>query len=54
MKWTESLARGAWDAGNRSMRAAGREHWNEDDWDAMCSAYNKLWPLSEEDRPEVQ
>lgn len=25
-----------WDEGNRSMRAAGRTAWNEDDWDAAA------------------
>jgi hypothetical protein len=25
------------DAGNRSMRKAGRTSWNEEDWNAACS-----------------
>jgi len=32
----------AWDAGNRSMRAAGRECWNEDDYNACVHEHNRL------------
>ena len=32
------------DAAMRSMRAAGREHWNEDDYNACWAEFNRLWP----------
>lgn len=32
------------DAGNASMRKAGRTAWNEDDFDAACEASDRLWP----------
>ena len=32
----------AWDAGTRSMRAAGRDRWNDDDWDAAAAAFEAL------------
>ena len=35
----------AWDAGNRSMRKAGREVWNEDDYNAACAEFERLWPV---------
>lgn len=41
----ELAHRAAWDAGNVSMRAAGRTKWNEDDWNAMCAEFERLWPL---------
>ena len=45
IQMTEQLARAAaWDAANRSMRAAGREHWNEDDYNACWAEFNRLWP----------
>lgn len=34
--------RAGWDAGNKSMRAAGRSAWNEDDWNAAHQAYERL------------
>ena len=34
----------AWDAGNESMRAAGRTKWNLDDWNAMCAEFSRLMP----------
>lgn len=34
--------RAAWDAGNRSMRDAGRSQWNQADWDAMVREFNRL------------
>ena len=34
----------AWDAGNASMRAAGRSKWNRDDWNAMCAEFSRLMP----------
>lgn len=33
------------DAANRSMRKAGRTKWNEDDWNAMCAEFERLWPV---------
>lgn len=43
IKLTLDLARAAgMDAGNRSMRKAGRKHWNEDDFDAAATVYNHL------------
>lgn len=30
------------DAGNRSMRAAGRQSWSEEDWNAACAEYERL------------
>lgn len=42
---TEELARAAsWDAGNRSMRAAGRTIWSQEDADAAWAEFNRLWP----------
>lgn len=32
----------AHDAGNQSMRAAGRTQWNDDDWNAMCATQDRL------------
>lgn len=32
----------AWDAGNRSMRAAGRDRWNDDDYSAAARAFDAL------------
>jgi hypothetical protein len=34
------------DAGDRSMRAAGRPSWNDDDWNAMVREFNRLCPES--------
>ena len=45
MKLTEENARAAAaDAGNRSMRAAGRTTWNEEDYHTAASEYERLWP----------
>ena len=33
------------DAGNRSMRAAGRTEWNDDDWDAASEVTARLLAL---------
>lgn len=30
------------DAGDRSMRAAGRQWWNEDDYNAACDEFARL------------
>ena len=49
----EKLARAAaHDAGNRSMKAAGRKKWNADDYNAACDELERLWPnpqLAEEE-----
>lgn len=45
IKITHELAHAAgWDAANRSMRAAGRTQWNEDDYNAMAAEYERLIP----------
>ena len=36
------------DAGNRSMRKAGRSRWNEDDWNSMVETFDRLWPMPTE------
>lgn len=36
------LRASAHDAGDQSMRAAGRTTWNDDDWNAMCETHNRL------------
>lgn len=35
----------AWDAGNASMRAAGRQHWGRADYAAMAREFNRLLPV---------
>jgi hypothetical protein len=30
------------DAGNKSMRRAGRTEWDENDWNCACALYAKL------------
>jgi len=43
MQITYRLAHAAgWDAGNRSMREAGRTTWNDDDWNAAAEVTNRL------------
>jgi len=39
------------DAGNRSMRAADRSAWNEDDWAAACDTFDRLMRLAGEAPP---
>ncbi len=34
----------AWDAGNRSMRAAGRTFWNRDDYNVAVRELHRLDP----------
>jgi len=47
---TRQLARAAaQDAGNRSMRKAGRNAWNADDYDAAVAEFNRLWPDGQAD-----
>ena len=36
------------DAGNRSMRKAGRLSWNDDDYAAACAEFERLWPAEGE------
>jgi hypothetical protein len=44
---TPAIARAAGqDAGNRSMRAAGRASWNEDDWNAAVETMTRLMELA--------
>ena len=38
------------DAGNRSMRAAGRVEWNEDDWNAAAAEFARLIRLVSNER----
>lgn len=46
----ELLMASSRDAGNRSMREAGRDRWNEDDWNVAADAAEKLRPfLNEQD-----
>jgi hypothetical protein len=33
----------ATDAGTRSMHAAGRTKWNQDDYNAAAGIFNRLW-----------
>ena len=40
LAWSASL-----DAGNRSMRKAGRTAWNEDDYNTAVDEFNRLWPV---------
>lgn len=48
MPMTYKLAHAAsWDAENRSMRAAGRTRWNQDDWNAAAREFERLVPESE-------
>ena len=43
MRLTYEIAMAAGrDAGNRSMRKAGRAAWNREDWDAAAEVTNKL------------
>jgi len=32
------------DAGNRSMRQAGRGAWNREDYNAVVREFDRLWP----------
>jgi hypothetical protein len=33
------------DAGNRSMRRAGRKKWNDRDYAAAIKEFERIWPL---------
>lgn len=35
------------DAGSRHMRAAGRTAWNEDDWNAAVTEFDRMYPAPE-------
>lgn len=35
------------DHANRHAKAAGRTRWNEDDYNALCAEFDKLYPLEE-------
>jgi len=41
----------AWDAGNRSMRAAGRTVWSCEDFAACVEEFYRLWPEGLEGEP---
>jgi hypothetical protein len=46
MTLTRDLAwSAATDAGNRSMRAAGRTAWDENDYDVAAQEFGRLWPV---------
>lgn len=46
MKLTKAMVYAAGrDAGNRSMRAAGRTEWNEDDYNAAAAEFARLMRL---------
>lgn len=48
-KMTQEIARAAaQDAGNRSMRKAGRKVWNLEDYLLANCKYNELWPEEKE------
>jgi hypothetical protein len=38
----------AHDAGNTSMRKAGRTKWDVEDWNIMCRTFDEIW------RPHVR
>lgn len=38
----------ATDAGDLSMRSAGRDVWNADDYNAACAEFERLWPLEKD------
>lgn len=43
IRTTVRIARAAgWDAGNRSMKAAGRTAWNEEDWNVACEVFETM------------
>ncbi len=45
MQLTANLINAAsWDAGNASMKAAGRTKWNDDDYNAAAALQHKLDP----------
>ena len=49
MELTRELARvAALDAGNCSMRAAGRTEWSEDDAAECTKEFDRLWPLEKD------
>lgn len=52
MKLTEEISRSiAQDAGNRSMRDAGRTAWSREDFNAAVAEFARLETLREQTRP---
>jgi hypothetical protein len=46
---TYQLAHAAgWDAGNRSMRAAGRSKWNHEDHAAASAEFSRIMPMEDQ------
>jgi hypothetical protein len=41
------------DAGNRSMRRAGRKKWNDRDYAAAVREFERIWPRSKRQRKEA-
>lgn len=41
------------DAANRNMRKAGRERWNEDDWNVACETFDRLFPLEKQIQQQI-
>ena len=50
----ENAHTAGWDAGNRSMRAAGRVVWNEEDWCTACAAMSRLGVTAEGRKEETR
>lgn len=47
MEMTRALAwAAATDAGNRNMQLAGRQLWNEEDYNVAATEFERLWPDS--------
>jgi hypothetical protein len=40
----------ATDAGNRSMRRAGRKKWNDRDYAAAVKEFERIWPTRKQER----
>ena len=58
MTYSLAMAAGQ-DAGNRSMRRAGRSKWDESDWNAAAETFARLWgkgnqTVKEDDDDQVQ
>ena len=41
------------DAGNRSMRRAGRRKWNDRDYAAAVKEFERIWPSPKRQRKEA-
>jgi hypothetical protein len=35
------------DTGNRAMRTAGRSAWSEDDYNASCAEFDRIYPIEQ-------